>query len=381
MRKRVVILAKYFPPERGGMETYAHALANALKNDFDVHVLAHAREAVGSDETWDGFRVRRCGTWMSVLSQPFSPSMLIEIARLKPDIVHLSAPNAFANLCWALAARDAKLVITHHADVLGRTIAKRVYSPLYRRAVAAARSVVVFSRKNALLSVDLPPIDEKLVEIPQGLDPELWKIDDDLLREAGTLRRRLAAESPVASFVGRLISYKGLDVLVRAIAHTPNSHAFIAGRGPLRNELEEFAHRIGVGERIHFLGDVDERMKRIVLLASDLLAFPSVSTAEAFGIVQVEAQFLGLPVIVSDLPSGVTDVTINEVTGLLVPPHDDAALARAMQRLFDDEALRTRLGAAGRQRALDKFSSTAFNNAYRALFQILASEVRAPNLG
>jgi hypothetical protein len=51
MRKRVIILAKFFPPERGGMETYALALAHALKDVFDVHVLVHARGAFGSDET------------------------------------------------------------------------------------------------------------------------------------------------------------------------------------------------------------------------------------------------------------------------------------------------------------------------------------------
>src|SRR3984893_3699513 len=271
MRKRVIILAKFFPPERGGMETYALALANALKNDFDVHVLVHARETFGSDEAWDGFRVRRCGTWMSALSQPFSPSMLVEVPRLKPDIVHLNAPNAFANLCWALTARDTKLVITHHADVSGRAIAKRFYTPLYRRSVPASRNVVVFSRKNARLSVDLPQIDEKLVEIPHGMDPELWQIDDDLLREAAALRQQLAGGSPVASFIGRLIGYKGLDVLVRAIAQIADGHAFIVGQGPLRGGLEELAHGIGAGDRIHFLGGVDERTKRIVLLASDLL--------------------------------------------------------------------------------------------------------------
>jgi glycosyltransferase involved in cell wall biosynthesis len=144
---------------------------------------------------------------------------------------------------------------------------------------------------------------------------------------------------------------------VRSIAQIADGHAFIVGQGPLRGELEELAQGIGVGDRIHFLGGVDERTKRIVLLASDLLALPSVSTAEAFGIVQVEAQFLGLPIVASILPSGVTDITVNEETGLRVPPHDDAALARAIQRLFGDEALRTRLGAAGRQRALDKFSA------------------------
>jgi glycosyltransferase involved in cell wall biosynthesis len=374
MRKRLVILAKYFPPETGGMETFAYHLSEALKDDFDLHVLAHARSGAGSDEQWDGFRVRRCGTWVSVLSQPFSPSMLTELARLAPDIVQLNAPNAFANLCWSFAARGAKLVVTHHADVLGRPVVKRLYTPLYRRAVASSRAVVVLSRKNACNSADLYQVEEKLVEIPPGVDPDLWRVDDDILRDAAEFRARLAGQAPVASFVGRLIPYKGLDVLLRAVARQPAAYALVAGEGPLLESLRQAAYAAGLAERFRLLGKVDERTKRIVLLASDLFVLPSVTAAEAFGIVQVEAQLLGLPVIASDLASGVTDVTVHEETGLLVTPRDDEALAAAMSRLFNDAELRSQFSAAGRQRALERFSLAAFRNSYTALFRRIAAE-------
>jgi hypothetical protein len=70
-------------------------------------------------------------------------------------------------------------------------------------------------------------IDEKLIEIPQGLDPELWQIDDDLLREATALRQQLAGGSPVASFIGRLIVIKTFDAIVIGAGHFFSSLAFL----------------------------------------------------------------------------------------------------------------------------------------------------------
>lgn len=372
MRKRIVILAKYFPPESGGMESYAFGVARALSREFDVHVLAHATDNTSSSEQWDGFRVARCATWFSALSQPISPSQVTQLRRLAPDIVHLNAPNALANLSWALVGRGSRLVVTHHADVLGRALAKQFYTPLYRQVISSAKAVIVFSRKNAKISSDLPPCDNKLAEIPFGVDPDLWRVDDDLKREARAFRETWGGGGPVVSFVGRLINYKGLDVLIAALAQVEGAHAFIAGGGPLFEQLKQAARDAGLSDRFHLFGDVDERTKRVVMLASDVFVLPSVSTAEAFGISQVEAQMMGLPIIATDLPSGVTDVTEHGVTGLLVPPRDATALAAAMKELFYNPALKAHFAAAGYARAHEKFTSVAFAKAHLSLFERVA---------
>lgn len=354
------------------MENYVYELACALKDDFEVHVLAHSRSNANSDEIWDGFRVRRCATWFTALSQPFSPSLLTELARLWPDVVNLNAPNALANYAWALAARRSRLVITHHADVLGRAAAKSVYTPIYRRAVAKASKVIVFSKKNAGISVDLPPCEDKLVEIPFGLDPAAWEADAQMRGEAADFRSRLAGRAPVVSFVGRLIGYKGLDVLIEALAATPDVHAFVVGDGPLRVALEDSARGAGVADRFHLLGNLDDRSKQIAMFASDAFVLPSISVAEAFGISQVEAQFAGLPVIATNLPSGVTDVTVDGETGLLVQPGSAPDLAAALRRVLGDRELRARMGAAGRARAFAKFSRAVFRSSSLAVFRAVA---------
>lgn len=356
------------------METYVEALARALQDDFDLHVLAHSKDRASREEIIDGFRLRRCGATFNALSQPFSPSMATELRRLSPDLVHLNAPNAFATACWAGLARSSRLLITHHADVLGRRAAKWIYQPLYAHAVARARRVIVFSKKNATTSIDLPDVGERLVEIPQGLDPHLFASDASLRAAALALRRRLSGEAPLALFIGRLIAYKGLGVLLDAMVLTPGVHVAIAGDGPLNAQLVAQIAHLGLADRVHLLGAVEERVKLQLLHAADLFVLPSISSAEAFGIVQVEAQMCGLPVVASNLPTGVTDVTIDGETGLLVPPGDAAALAHAIATICADKSRAARMGEAGRCRAMEKFSRSAFIAAHREVFREAADE-------
>jgi rhamnosyl/mannosyltransferase len=105
----------------------------------------------------------------------------------------------------------------------------------------------------------------------------------------------------------------------------------------------------------------------------DMLTLPSNDTTEAFGLAQVEAQMLGLPVVATQLPTGVTDVTLDEITGLLVPPNDASALARAFMRLINDPTLARRLGAAGHDRALRLFSMPAFDDRWTKLLDAVGT--------
>jgi rhamnosyl/mannosyltransferase len=138
--------------------------------------------------------------------------------------------------------------------------------------------------------------------------------------------------------------------------HVDRGTLLVAGDGERRDELERQASVLGVDDRVRFLGYVgDDRLLDCYSVA-DVFVLPSVEPSEAFGIVQLEAMAHGLPVVNTDLPSGVPWVSQDGRTGLTVPPRDPEALATAVRRLLEDESLRERFGENARRRVETEFS-------------------------
>ena len=190
---------------------------------------------------------------------------------------------------------------------------------------------------------------DKVVVIPYGLDPRAFA--PSAAADAAPVSAR-----PTVLFVGRLVAYKGLDVLLRAMAGVPASLVVI-GDGPLRRALEVLAGQLGVAGSVRFLGHVSDAERLEWYRRADLLALPSVSRQEAFGMVQVEAMLAGRPVISTALPTGVPWVNQDGESGLVVPPQDVEQLRAALMRLCGDPALRASLGAQARARALALFTA------------------------
>ena len=372
-KKHLVIVGKYYPPEFGGVERYTGDLARVAAKTHRVTVVVHNLQPHDHIERLDDVTVVRCGTVRTIKAQPISPSMLGHLRSLKPDLVHFNAPNFWGAAMLSLAAYKAPLIITHHADVFGRPLLRRAVMPVYRYLARRATCIVVNSLKNAAISRDLPKEGCRYVEIPWAVEPGDYRLTDSERAELMGQRRQRYGDVPIVGFVGRFVRYKALPVLVEALSQLDGVHAILIGNGPLRPQLEQQLHAAGIAERVHFLGNLNERDKIRTLAMMDMLTLPSNDTTEAFGLAQVEAQMLGLPVVATQLPTGVTDVTLDEITGLLVPPNDAGALARAFMRLIDDSALARRLGAAGHDRALRLFSMRAFDDRWTKLLDAVGT--------
>jgi glycosyltransferase involved in cell wall biosynthesis len=366
--KHLVILGKYYPPELGGVERYTRDIAHAASKAFRVTVVVHNRERHDSIEQDGDVSVVRCGISAVIKSQPISPSMLRRLSRLQPDIIHFNAPNFWAAAMLLLARHKAPLIITHHADVFARPLLKRTVIPIYRRLVHQSTCVVVNSKKNAVASSDLPKDVRSIVEIPWGVDAKRYGGHQANDTEIRAERQRRFGSAPVVGFVGRFVRYKALPVLIDALSRLNGVHGLLIGDGPLREQIQQQARDAGIADRVHFLGNLDEDGKIRAMRMMDVLAFPSNDTTEAFGVVQVEAQLMGLPVIASRLPTGANDITLDEITGLLVPPNDPEALSGAISRLLNDPAFAQHLGIAGRERALRLFTLDLFDERILNLF-------------
>jgi rhamnosyl/mannosyltransferase len=356
------MIGKYFPPVRGGIEEYTLGLADAIGDSVELTVLVHAKTKATTRERRNGYDVVRIATPLSISSQPLSPAMIPELRASSWDIIHVHVPNV-QGVALALAfAGDARIVVTHHADMVGFGPAGAAARLLYRQLLKRASAVTVLSLKNRELARDIGSIDIRCEALPLAVDPRRFSPTARVLERAMSIRAAAGETRMLLAFVGRLVPYKGLDVLIRALAGTPGVSCLIVGEGGERSRLEALSAECGTAERIRFLGPLDEEEKHAVLRACDAFVLPSINTAEAFGIVQVEAQLCGLPVIATDLPTGVTDVTRHGETGLVVPPGDAEALAGAIERLAGDCELRARLGEAGLARALSTYSPDALRD-------------------
>jgi glycosyltransferase involved in cell wall biosynthesis len=358
-KKHVVVIGKYYPPELGGIEKYTEDVARSLSHKYRVTVVVHNTAVTDSIESRDGVTVIRCGTKRIVKAQPISPSMWRHLWRLKPDLIYFNAPNFWASAALNVIHRRCPIIITHHADVFGRRTLKLMVLPLYRALVRRSRHLVVNSIKNARISPDLPRDVPSIVEIPWGVDHTIFEPKDINDRALRLKRAERFGDAFVVGFVGRLVRYKGLSVLVRALDQVKDVCAIIVGDGPLRPHVEAQIAELGLQDRIHLTGRVSHARKIEEMHYMDAFVFPSLETTEAFGAAQIEAQLLKLPVIASDLPTGVTDIT-DETTGILVAPGDPTALANALKSLRDDRKRAIRLGEAGRNRALAKFTLRKF---------------------
>jgi glycosyltransferase involved in cell wall biosynthesis len=162
------------------------------------------------------------------------------------------------------------------------------------------------------------------------------------------------ADVPLFLALGRLHTNKGFDVLLDAMARLPRAWLWLGGDGPLRADLEAQAVKLGIADRVRFLGWRDDGPA--LMAAADALICPS--RHEPLGNVVIEAWARGLPVVAARAqgPAALLD---DGETGLLVPTEDSAALAVAMTRIAANRDLATEIGAAGRAAYQAQFSKTA----------------------
>ena len=169
-------------------------------------------------------------------------------------------------------------------------------------------------------------------------------------------------------FTGRLVYYKGVDVLLKAFRRVKGCELFIAGTGDLEPTLKEYARRKGLENKVHFLGFLSDHELKQAYADCDIFVLPSVEKSEAFGIVQLEAMIYGKPVINTLLPSGVPHVSLAGVTGLTVKKSDPAELADAINTLAENKDLREILGKAAAERVCSQFNEKiALDSLYRVL--------------
>ncbi len=316
----------------------------------DVLVCAPPGQAP-SVEVEGSITIHKVKSQAYVLGMPISWEFFLNFYRLqkKNDVVFLHHPFPLGFLAaWLLTSKS--IAIWYHADITRQKITKRFFGPLLNWVLAKAKVIFVSHQSLVKNSPILPKFSGKCLAVPYGINLKQYVQTDAVRLEVVAIKKEYAG--PLVLTVGRLVYYKGFEYLIEAMQQVAAT-LLIVGSGPLKDELAALINRLRLGDKVKIVANKDSLLG--YYYAADVFAFPSVEVAEAFGLVQLEALACGLPVINTQLPTAVPEVSLDQISGLTVPVKDAGALAKALNTLLTNPEFRTKF-AAGAQKQIQNFT-------------------------
>jgi phosphatidyl-myo-inositol dimannoside synthase len=347
---RSLLLAASFPPALGGVETLLYQTNRRLAEP--PLVLAPVPAAAG-DMQVRAVRVELAGRvvyrplWRLHPSlhyvQTFWRPALHAAATWRPDAIH-AGHIYMAPLAWLLALRlKLPFVVYAYGQEVwrsGRPMGLKMLDARLRGApLRAADLVLVPGTFTAGLLADWGVASERIVTVPYGAEPR-------------------PASAPPSGWsllsVARLIPRKGIDTVIRAMPSLGADVAYrIVGAGPDEARLRHLATAMGVAERVHFLGRLDDQALADEYRRCTIFVLPARRTAEGdlegYGLVYFEAAAWGRPVI-AGRSGGEVDAVVDNETGVLVDGNAVEDLSSTIRSLLADPARLHAMGAAGRKR-------------------------------
>lgn len=350
----------------GGAEVLAARLVRRLRGRDDfVFACLDELGTLGEELRGEGFTVEVLRRKPGLdLGCAWRLARLLRRHKVAVVQAHQYTPFTYAEL--ARLFYPAPVLFTEH----GR------HQPDYPRKKRMLFNRWMLRRKDHVVAVG-EAVKQALV-VNEGIPPGRIEIvyngiDTDRFTPSPSLRETVRSELGLRQNdfavmqVARLDYLKDHPTAVRALSRVPDARLFLVGEGPERPAIDAEVARLNLADRVHFLG-LRKDIPRL-LQAADV--FLLTSTSEGIPLTLIEAMATGLPVVTTDV-GGTAEVVVEGTTGYLAPAQDDAALAVALRRLDDDVALRQRLGEAGRQRAVERFSEAQMAERYHDLYAEMA---------
>jgi glycosyltransferase involved in cell wall biosynthesis len=346
----------YYRPHYSGLTIYAEREAVALgKRGHQVTILTSRFDnQLPANERRDGIEIVRPRVLFHISKGVIMPSMPYwawKLAR-KADVIQLHVPQLDAALIAILCKLMGKpIVLTYHCDLRLPSgaihAAANLASNLANRITASLADVVVTNTQDyAQNSIFLKPYLNKLQTVypPVEIQP-FSQLEVDAFRE----KFRIIPGQRLIGMAARLAAEKGVEYLAKAIPKVLERHptARVLFVGPYQQVLGEdaYARRVipqikNLGEHWTFLGVLPPEEMAVFFHLCEVTVLPSLNSTESFGLVQVESMACNTPVIAANLPGVRVPVQVTNA-GLLVPPEDAEALARALISILDEpEAFR-----------------------------------------
>lgn len=357
---KILIVAPYFPPKKGGVENYSYHISQLIsQKGHEVIILTSGNN--DSIEEIDEMKVIRIKPDLMLSNTPIDFNLKNKICRIirenNIDIVNAHTPVPF----YAdMAARASKMnnipfILTYHNDLAKNSKLFNLICKLYN--FSFLRSLFSLSEKiitpSPYVYNESELVEEyknKLIWIPPGVEIEKYTPGISKIHEI----YNIPSKSKIVLFVGGMNkghSHKGVDVLLQAFERVLKTqkdvYLMLAGSGNMIKEYQRLSDELGISKNVRFTGFVDENVLIDLYKTSYMLILPTITISEGFGMVLIEANACGRPVIGSNI-GGIKYVIREGETGLLVPPKDVEELSRSIIGLLDDEELAVKMGKMGR---------------------------------
>ena len=360
----------YFPESVGGVEQVIRQMCVGTgRLGVRNEVLTLTRQKEKRDVEFEGHKVRLLPLDFEISSTGFSVAAFRELARMAQDadVVHYHFPWPFMDLAHFVSRIKKPSLVTYHSDIVRQKQLLRLYQPLKHRFLQSVDTIVATSPNYMASSAVLDRYRDKTRVITYGLDKTIYPEPD----QARMDKWRTQIGERFFLFVGVLRYYKGLHILLDAVANT-DYPVVIVGAGPIESELKAHAERLGL-THVLFVGALDEADKVALLTLCYALVFPSHLRSEAFGISLLEGAMYGKPMISSEIGTGTTYINIDAETGLVVPPSDPQAFGEAMRKLWDNPELAQAMGKRAEARYWELFTAEQMAKSYTALYHELVA--------
>jgi len=357
---KIMVVAPYFPPHIGGAENYAYNIAKGLKEEYGWEIVAitsNHEKRERKEEIIDGIKIYRLPFWFKISNTPVNPMWLFSIRRIlreeQPDIINAHSPVPFISDITSLIADKTPLIITYHSGSMIKP--SSIWNPLiflyellflpmiFRKSQKIICYSPDFMRRN------LNVYKDKVNYIPPGVDTKEFKLS----------KKRSTND---VLFVGRIeknSDWKGISYLLEAISIVkqikPEISLRLVGPGDRVDYFKMYAQKLGINKNVKFVGSKINSGLSLEYQQSKVIVLPSIMQSESFGIILIEAMACRKPVIGSNV-GGIPYVIDNNENGLLVPPKDPEALAKAIIKILKNPKLAKKMGENGYKKVKENFT-------------------------
>lgn len=383
---RIALVSDWYYPKIGGVATHMHQLAIYLKKrGHDVSIVTNDLETGKEKELEDlGINLVKVP---GVISPVFGVNITYSLKSNRElgeslrdfDVVH--AHHAFTPLSLKAvkAGRTlgkATLLTTHsisfsHESSLWKALG--LTFPLLNHYLKYPNEIIAVSKAAKAFIEHFT--DSPVRVIPNGVDDERFRPLSD--KEKERVKEEFGINGDLVLYVSRMSFRKGPHVLLNAFQNIARERSdatlVMVGSGEMLPFLKAQAKFLGIEERVRFMGYVPDCLLPKLYASADVFVLPS-TTAEAFGIVVLEAMASGVPVVTTTV-GGIPEVVKESESGILVPPGDEAALAEAVLRLLSDKELAKKFGESGRKAVETRYSWKVVAGEIEKVYEEVLSEL------